>query len=168
MVSKTPYHQRPRLIGERLGNHFGDVDPDAKRVWALIVQLSVLFREKNNPKLKSEGIALSRGEIIILTALRLEGRPHELRQTDITERVQMSSGGVTNTCSALTSRGLIERTRDDFDSRVTLYRLTPDGVTLIDRVIPLIHDTEKALLACLSPEETARLCDYLERITQNF
>jgi hypothetical protein len=74
MVSKTPYHQRPRLIGERLGNHFGDVDPDAKRVWALIVQLSVLFREKNNPKLKSEGIALSRGEIIILTALRLEGR----------------------------------------------------------------------------------------------
>ncbi|MEM7259667.1 MAG: MarR family transcriptional regulator [Pseudomonadota bacterium] len=168
MRSQTPFHERPALIGNRLDAEFDDVDPEAKRLWALIIQLSILFRELNVPKIKAQGVDLNRGEIIILTALRVDGHPYQLRQTEITERVQMSSGGVTNTCRSLNKRGLIERRRDEADSRVTLYSLTPEGVELINGVIPIIHSTEKQLSTCLNPVELATLCGYLERLTRQF
>jgi DNA-binding MarR family transcriptional regulator len=161
----TPYSERPRLISEHLDKHFDGVYPLAKRLWVLIVQLSSLFRERNVPTLNSAGIDLSRGEIIILTCLRVSSAPFELRQTEITDRVLLTSGGVTNVCKSLISRGLIERNKDPEDARVSLYRLTGDGKDVIDLVIPIIHASEREISACLSEKEITTTCRILERLT---
>jgi len=158
------YVNRPKEIGARLESHFDDVNPQAKRLWALIVQLSILLREQNSPLIKRTGFDLNRGEIRVLTCLRLSSEPHGLRQSEVADRIQMSSGGVTNICKQLANRGWIDRKKDPCDARATLYSLTKEGIAVANEIIPIIHSTEKQLTDCLKDEEVEQLCQLLEKL----
>lgn len=162
------YVYRPERIGLRLAEHFEGADPQAKRVSTLIVQLSEFSRKRAETLVKSQNIELSRGEIVVLTCLRLSPEPHELRQSEISERVLMTSGGVTNICKQLLKRQLIKREKDPEDARSSVYGLSDAGVEVANTVIPIIHSTEKKITSCLERDEIQLLCNLLERITTEF
>jgi len=157
---------RPERIAERLVEYFDDADPYAKRLTTLIVQLSEITRLRTEKRIKAASLDLNRGEIVTLTCLRLSPEPHELRQSEISERVLLTSGGVTNICKQLMARGWLERNKDPDDARSSVYRLTTEGTATIDAVIPIIHNAEKEMASCLEDDEIKALCAVLERVTE--
>lgn len=157
---------RPGLIADRLADHFDDAEPQAKRMWTLIIQLSNLLRDQASIALNNVDLNLSRGEIMTLTCLRLSPEPHELRQNEISERVLMTSGGVTNICKKLMAAGWVVREKDPDDARASVYRLTNSGVELTNTVIPTIHGEEKRIASSLVDSELDTLCNLLERVTE--
>jgi len=156
---------RPERIANRLVEHFDDADHYAKRLSTLVIQLSEMTRLRTEKRIKAAGLNLNRGEIITLTCLRLSPEPHELRQSEISDRVLLTSGGVTNICKQLLRREWLERDKDPDDARSSIYRLTESGIKVIDSVIPVIHTAEKEMASCLENQEIEQLCALLERVT---
>ena len=64
----------------------------------------------------------------------------------------------------LVDRGLVERAAAPDDRRKVVVRLTPAGVALVDEVAPGHLDTERALLAALTPRQQADLARLLRTV----
>lgn len=77
----------------------------------------------------AEGVALT--DILALSHLRAAG---DLSQTDLAERVSLSSSAATSMVDRLERRGLVVRTADPVDRRKSLVRLTPVGAETALRV----------------------------------
>jgi DNA-binding MarR family transcriptional regulator len=69
-----------------------------------------------------------------------------------------TSGGMTHLVDRLEQEGLVERVADPHDRRGLLVGLTRKGRALVRRVAPSHLETERRLLATLTPQEQARPC----------
>lgn len=84
----------------------------------------------------------------VLAALRRNPPPHEMRPTELTGAVLISSGGLTKVLHDLTRRGLIERpAAREGDRRIRPVRLTDAGCDLAERAVAALHEAEGTLLA---------------------
>ncbi|MCE2493932.1 MAG: MarR family transcriptional regulator [Alphaproteobacteria bacterium] len=66
--------------------------------------------------------------------------------------------------SRLEERSLIARQQDPENRRRVLWRLTPEGTTLVDRVIPVGERISRETLSPLSEEERAVFLEFLHRL----
>ena len=107
---------------------------------------------------------LNRGEVGVLSALRVAGPPHRLSPTQLFKGLMLSSAGITSRLDRLESRGLVRRTRDPKDRRAVLVELTSPGVTLLDQAVVANTKTEKALVDNLSAAEITRLSGLLKKM----
>src|ERR1700674_3987354 len=60
---------------------------------------------------------LNRGEVGVLSALRIAGPPHRLSPTQLFKGLMLSSAGMTSRIDRLEGRGLVKRTADSTDRR---------------------------------------------------
>lgn len=100
----------------------------------------------------------------VLATLRRSGAPYELTAGDLVRQTMVTTGAMTNRIDRLFDRGLVERAAAPDDRRKVVVRLTPAGRALVDEVAPGHLDTERALLAALTPRQQADLARLLRTV----
>ncbi|OAE60284.1 hypothetical protein A7J67_03965 [Achromobacter xylosoxidans] len=76
----------------------------------------------------------------------------------------LSSGAMTSRMNRLERKGLIERVPSPNDRRITLVRLAPAGLALIDKLLPLHVANEQQAMAALTQKEQAQLDGLLAKL----
>ncbi|MFD0884831.1 MarR family winged helix-turn-helix transcriptional regulator [Streptosporangium algeriense] len=76
----------------------------------------------------------------------------------------ISKGTLTGIIKTLESRGLARRSQHPDDGRLALLRLTPEGVSLMERLFPAFNDEEAFVVTDLDAEEALTLAESLRRI----
>jgi DNA-binding MarR family transcriptional regulator len=116
-------------------------------------RLTALLGEATNAQLSRLG--LTKAEYEVLAVLRAAGKPYQLRPTDLTSRLLLSSGGTSNLLRRLTETGLVEREADPRDARSSWVRLTVSGIEIAEVAVRAASGAQAALLRSV-PEATAR------------
>jgi DNA-binding MarR family transcriptional regulator len=143
-------HERPEL----------DVSPIG--VIGRISRLSRELEAQLEPVYRDHG--LEPGWHDVLATLRRSGPPYQLRATDFTRTLMITSSGATKRLDRLERAGLIERSPDPQDRRGTLIGLTPAGRELIDGVTEAHLDNERRLLSSLTAQDRERLAGLLRKL----
>jgi DNA-binding MarR family transcriptional regulator len=94
----------------------------------------------------------------ILRGVYPEGHP----RCDIARRMIERAPDVTRLVDRLEKRGLVERDRSAADRRLSLTRITPAGLELLDRLAPRLAALESHLAERLSlrdRRELSRICE---------
>jgi DNA-binding MarR family transcriptional regulator len=107
---------------------------------------------------------LQRGDFDVLATLRRAGDPYALTPTALYEATMVTSGAMTGRIDRLEAAGLAERRPDPSDRRGVLVALTPAGLELIDRILPLHVENQRAALAGLTRAEQEALGELLGRL----
>jgi DNA-binding MarR family transcriptional regulator len=92
----------------------------------------------------------------------LKGAPEGHPRCDIARRMIERAPDVTRLVDRLEKRGLVERDRSAADRRLSLTRITPEGVALLARMEPRLAEHEKHLAERLSlrdRRELSRICE---------
>jgi DNA-binding MarR family transcriptional regulator len=139
-----------------------ELDTSPLAIVARVGRAAAYFDQSTNALMANYGLARSSWDV--LASLRRAGPPYELSPTDLYRSLMRTSGAMTNRVQRLERAGLIERRPDSADGRSMLVRLTPDGLALVDQIVPLHLDNEDRVLAALAPEERAQLEDLLRRL----
>ena len=87
-----------------------------------------------------------------------------MSQKDIGRKLLKSGGNMTLVIDNLVKRGLVERTRADYDRRVMLISLTPDGRGMIERIFPRHVQAITHEMSVLTPEEQDTLAALLKKL----
>jgi DNA-binding MarR family transcriptional regulator len=101
------------------------------RAWQALLHAHHAVTSRLDAELRG-AYGLSLADYDVLLRLANAGSPG-LRMTELAERVMTSPSTLTRRVDGLVRDGLIERTRFERDSRVTLARLTPRGRGLVRR-----------------------------------
>ena len=96
-----------------------------------------------------EPFELTPGDYAVLAALRRAGRPYALNPSQLTSRLQRSSGGMTKMLKRLELRGLVQRAPDPDDGRGSVVSLTKAGLRVQDRVFHAFLMASQELVAPL-------------------
>ncbi|BBC27123.1 MarR family winged helix-turn-helix transcriptional regulator [Pseudanabaena sp. ABRG5-3] len=89
----------------------------------------------------------------VVTTLRRQGKPYQLKPTDLYSLLMLSSGATTNRIDRLEQDGIVMRLRDPSDRRSVIVQLTPKGIQLADLVIPILLKSEQDLLSQFANSE---------------
>jgi DNA-binding MarR family transcriptional regulator len=103
-------------------------------------------------------------EFDVLATLRRHGRPYALNPKELMLTMMVASGTMTHRFDKLERAGLITRTADPEDRRGVVVTLTAAGRKVIDKAVTAHVESERALLAVLTPAEQTRLADLLRRL----
>ncbi|SIT32449.1 MarR family winged helix-turn-helix transcriptional regulator [Achromobacter sp. MFA1 R4] len=107
---------------------------------------------------------LHQGEFDVIATLRRSGHPYAMTPTELHEGLMLSSGAMTSRLDRLERKGLIERVPSPNDRRSTLVRLTPAGLALIDKMLPLHVANEQQALSSLTQKEQGQLDALLAKL----
>jgi DNA-binding MarR family transcriptional regulator len=110
---------------------------------------------------RQEGVfnrfGLNRGEVGVLSALRISGPPHRLSPTRLGKGLMLSSAGVTSRIDRLERRALVRRLADPDDRRGVIIELTDQGLEVVDAAVAANTISDRELLERLDPEELVTL-----------
>jgi len=163
-MTDTPQeHQRAQFAAEQWQRELPQLDTRAMQVVGQLGTVAQLMaRDWLNPLFAEYG--LQPGEFDVLATLRRSGAPYALTPTALYEAAMLSSGGMTNRIDRLETAGLIERQKHPTDRRGVLVALTPQGLALIERLVLLHVDNERAMLSALSANEQRQLDQLLAKL----
>ena len=99
----------------------------------------------------------------MLAALRRSGKPYKLTQRDLMRSLFRTSGSMSLRIDSLQRQGLVVRSPDKEDRRSVFVTLTPQGVELLETVIPEHLENESSLVAGLNRAERAQLTALLRK-----
>jgi DNA-binding MarR family transcriptional regulator len=94
----------------------------------------------------------------------LRGSPEGLPRGEIAQRMVNPSPDVTRLIDRLARRGLVRRQRGRADRRLSLTRITPQGIVLMEKAEDANRAQRAALASCLSADEWRQLSRFCERI----
>jgi DNA-binding MarR family transcriptional regulator len=107
---------------------------------------------------------LNRGEVGLLSTLRIAGPSHRLSPTRLARGLMLSSAGVTSRIDRLERRGLVRRLPDPNDRRGVIIELTDEGLEVVDAAVTANSASDRQLLARLDPQEIAQLEGLLRKL----
>ncbi len=142
-----------------------DLDLEPMGVLARITQLAAVVNSSVEQLLSQHG--LQGGEFDVLTALRRSGDPFTLTPSELSRMVMMSRAGMTNRLDKLESAGLVERSLDPVDRRSFRVALTPQGLEVIDGVLPAHAANLKRLTAELTADDRNALDGQLRALLRS-
>jgi DNA-binding MarR family transcriptional regulator len=151
------------VLLERLAVTYPDVDVGAYEVTSRLARLGRLLAERQDAVFGRFG--LNRGEVGVLSALRVAGPPFRLTPTRLGRGLLLSSAGITSRLDRLERRDLVRRLPDPTDRRGVLIELTAKGAELVDAAVRANTESEAGLLAGFSASEAAALARMLRRLT---
>jgi DNA-binding MarR family transcriptional regulator len=146
----------------RLSQLFPDLDFGGAQVTARLSRLGrhMALREEA----VFEQFGLNRGEVGVLSSLRMAGPPHRLSPTRLGKGLMLSSAGVTSRLDRLERRGLVARQPDPAQRRGLNVELTQRGRELVDAAIAANVASDRQLLARLTPKQAAALEELLRTV----
>ena len=107
---------------------------------------------------------LNRGEVGLLSTLRIAGPPHQLSPTRLARGLMLSSAGVTSRIDRLERRGFVRRLDDPNDRRGVIIELTDEGLTVVDAAVAANSASDRQLLSRLDPAELTQLEGLLRKL----
>ena len=87
-----------------------------------------------------------------------------LAPSALAERFQLDRARTSRMIGSLVDKGLIVRETLPGNRKQALVLLSPAGSALYERLMPQVQEINRQVLQALSPEEMARLDDYLGRL----
>jgi DNA-binding MarR family transcriptional regulator len=111
-------------------------------------------------------LRLSQGEIHVLSLLGLGGGG-TMSVTELQRGVRHRPSTLTGILDRLGARGLIQRRINEADRRSNLIELTPPGRDAAQRVIAVMAEIERRLLAGRTPEQVRGLREILDKIARS-
>jgi DNA-binding MarR family transcriptional regulator len=106
---------------------------------------------------------LNSGEFHLLLKLR-QAPTQRLAAGELSERLSLSSGAMTNRLDGLEEAGLITRERDTSDRRSVIVGLTDAGVEVVGRAVGAQAEVESSFLGVLTAVEQRRLNGLLRKL----
>jgi DNA-binding MarR family transcriptional regulator len=107
----------------------------------------------------SFGVSASQYNVLrILRGIHPEGHS----RCEIVRRMLERAPDVTRLIDRLVRRGLVERRRSAHDRRLSISRITPSGLALLDRMAPAVEQVGQEFAARVSPQdcvELSRICE---------
>lgn len=120
---------------------------------------------------KTTMFGLKPSEIRVLITIRLSNRrdpANILTVSDISKRLKVTSPTVTQMVNGLLSQGLVIRTSDAQDRRISGIILTNKGEALADKAIDKIRETFKGMIDYLGKEQSDALIELLNGVHAYF
>ena len=111
---------------------------------------------------------LSLWEFDMLATLRRSGSPYCMSPTELFSTLMVTSGTMTHRLKRLESRNLIERIKNEEDSRSSLVQLTSNGLALINQAVEKHLENERNILSQLPKEVVENLDLSLSMLLQAF
>jgi DNA-binding MarR family transcriptional regulator len=111
---------------------------------------------------------LTQADFLVVITLRRSGGSYTMPQARLMEALGLTSGTVSVRLDRLERRGIVSRSADPANARVSLVRLTDKGIALFDEVAPLHLANEDRLLSALTDEQRLTLADLLRRLLGSF
>ena len=138
------------------------LDMDAYKVTARISRLGSHIARRQEESFGQFG--LNRGEVGVLSALRVAAPPHRLSPTTLFKGLMLSSAGMTSRLDRLERRGLVKRLPDPNDRRAVLVELTDAGRKAVDEAVAANTRKERGLLGTLTASEASTLAKLLRKM----
>lgn len=111
-----------------------------------------------------EPLELRASDFDVLSILRMQGKPYELKPSEINQMLLFSTGGTTKMLSRLENKKLIKRRANSGDARSYSVRLTKKGIELIEATTDYILDKENEFVSVLSTQERKLLDSILLKL----
>ncbi|RSN60293.1 MarR family winged helix-turn-helix transcriptional regulator [Actinomadura sp. WAC 06369] len=141
-----------------------DLDVSPIGVVGRLLRLSRLWDKAIKDFLGEHG--LEPGEFDVLSTLRRSGEPYELTAGAFLRASLVTTGAITLRVDRMAAKGLVTREPDPADRRSVRIRLTPHGLEVIDRVLPLHLANHARLLDALAPADRDRLATVLAALLE--
>jgi DNA-binding MarR family transcriptional regulator len=109
------------------------------------------------PLLKAEELSPTQYNVLRI----LRGAPEGLPCGEIGQRMITRDPDITRLLDRLEKRGLIARWRDSKDRRMVLARITPEGLTMLNRLDGPMQEGHRKQLGHLGRERLKALCELL-------
>jgi len=107
---------------------------------------------------------LSHGEWKVLAHLLRSGPPYRRSPGELAERIELSSGAMTNRLDRLEEAGLVRRLRDPSDRRGVQVELTEAGHEVYERSVATQAAKEALIASALNEREKTQLNNLLRRL----
>src|SRR4051812_707642 len=109
------------------------------------------------------GLSKATGQYTVLRNLHF-APDNRMTQSEVGRRMNVTSSNVTRLIDGLEQDGLVRRTADQNDRRVTYVELTPDGKALAERIVPAVVQFAMDVAQEFTPEELQTLLGLLTRL----
>src|SRR4051794_16350500 len=139
-----------------------DLDVGNLGITGRLSRLGQLLADRDDAVFGRFGVA--RGEVGLLSALRVSGPSHRLSPTQLGRGLMLSSAGVTSRLDRLERRGLIARLPDPADRRGIIVELTEEGLKLVDDAVIAKTVADRQLLGRLEPDDVDALQGLLRKL----
>lgn len=141
-------------------------DVSALSVTGRIMRIARLLEKHREAVLAEYGLSV--WSFDVLATLKRQGKPYQLKPTDLYDLLMLSSGAMTNRIDRLEQDGTVMRLRDSSDRRSVIVQLTPQGIQLIDTVMPTLFEREQALLTQFKVAEVQSFITLLRKFLVSF
>lgn len=130
------------------------------RVWLRMLACASLVENELRERLRTEfDTTLARFDVLAQLA-----RPPEPTMGELSQRLMVTKGSITDVIGRLEDAGLVERRRDPDDARVQRVHLTPRGRRLAGEMIPAHNEWLAQLLREFGRSDLKRLDRLLGRL----
>ncbi len=134
---------------------------DEERAWQAFLHAHHDVMGRLDQELREEhGLSLGDYDVLVRLARAPDRR---LRMSDLANRVMLSPSGLTRAVDRLARRGLVERAGFDGDARVTMARLSEQGLALVRRAAGThLRGIRSHFTGRLAAEQLRNVADALE------
>ena len=142
------------------------LEPAQLTAYFALMEVGSLLQHAVEQQLREEG-GLSYIQFQILAALG-ETPGGRQRMTDLADRLVHSRSGLTYQAGQLADAGLVTKAPSPDDERSVIVSITPEGRTLIDRVmVGHVQVVQRVLFSPLNNEDVTKLGDVLGRVREH-
>lgn len=125
------------------------------RVYRRRFQLSEILLEQKG---------IGPGQVPILSQLKYHG---SLTQRELAEHTHVTAATISGTLKRMERAGLIYRTDDQRDARVSIVRLTDEGKKVVDEAWELFYKADIDMLKGFTDSECDMIVDLIMRMREN-
>lgn len=115
-------------------------------------------------ELRLEKLGIGPGQMPVLGELNLHRR---MTQRELAEHTHVTAATISGTLKRMERAGLVKRSEDEADARVSIVELTEKGQNCSDEATCLFMETDADMLEGFSEEELTQLLGYLNRMHDN-
>lgn len=141
------------------------MDALESRAWLALVATAELLPSALDAGLRAHA-KITHFEFMVLSGLK-QAKRNTMRMTDIASMVDATLPRLSKVIGKLASRGLVERTGNAADARVTDVRLTSEGRRVLVHALPRhLAQVRELVIDRLDREQLAALADALEPVVK--
>lgn len=127
-----------------------------------ISRIGGLFEQAIKAELAELGLTYA--EFDVLAALHRAGPPHQMKPSELTRSLFLTSGGTSNVLQRLTAAGYVTREADTGDARSRLVQLTAEGKQIAETALAASSRAHTEVMAGVPEESVRQAADALREV----